>query len=169
MAQVEIFMPKMGESVMEATITRMGKERRRYRGTGRDDRGNRHGQGRLRSTSTAEGVLVKLYNEGDVVKIGEPFAIIETNASAASAPKRPLRPKSRRARRSGYGRSEQIYRGTAEAEPVASKDGRFYSPLVKSIAQKEGISQNRTGRHRRYRQRRPRDQRRYHELLALGP
>ena len=143
MAQIEIFMPKMGESVMEATIT--GWVKNEGDSVELDETIVEIATDKVDSEvpSTAEGILVKkLYNEGDVVKIGEPFAIIETNASAATAPKAAApsqevpKPDAQT-----LARVEKFTETPAAAEAVSSKDGRFYSPLVKSIAQKEGISQ----------------------------
>jgi 2-oxoglutarate dehydrogenase E2 component (dihydrolipoamide succinyltransferase) len=146
MAQVEIFMPKMGESVMEATIT--GWVKNEGDTIELDETIVEIATDKVDSEvpSTTAGVLVKkLYNEGDVVKIGEPFAVIETNASAATqapAPKaeavaQPV------AEPSFVVEAEKFAApiSSDDEESVSSKDGRFYSPLVKSIAQKEGISQ----------------------------
>lgn len=145
MAQVEIFMPKMGESVMEATIT--GWVKNEGDTVELDETIVEIATDKVDSEvpSTAEGVLVKkLYNEGDVVKIGEPFAIIETNASAAAAPKTAAPAQKAAAEPDAQVMAEvsKYLETPAEAEAVSSKDGRFYSPLVKSIAQKEGIAQN---------------------------
>jgi 2-oxoglutarate dehydrogenase E2 component (dihydrolipoamide succinyltransferase) len=145
MAQVEIIMPKMGESVMEATITSwVKKEGDRIE---LDETIVEIATDKVDSEvpSTAEGILVKrLFNEGDVVKIGEPFALIETEAASANIqPQEISRPKEEPA--APVVPAEVIaFTQTAEAgksESVTSKEGRFYSPLVKSIAQKEGITQ----------------------------
>lgn len=143
MAQIEIFMPKMGESVMEATIT--GWVKNEGDSVELDETIVEIATDKVDSEvpSTAEGILVKkLYNEGDVVKIGEPFAIIETNASAAVAPKAAApSQEAPKPDAQTLARVEKFTETPATAEAVSSKDGRFYSPLVKSIAQKEGISQ----------------------------
>lgn len=144
MAQVEIYMPKMGESVMEATIT--GWVKNEGDTVELDETIVEIATDKVDSEvpSTAEGVLVKkLYNEGDVVKIGEPFAIIETNASAAtSAPKAaPVEKAAPKEEPAFVAEAAKFAEVAHEEENVSSKDGRFYSPLVKSIAQKEGISQ----------------------------
>lgn len=144
MAQVEIFMPKMGESVMEATITSWVKnEGDRIE---LDETIVEIATDKVDSEvpSTAEGILVKkLYNDGDVVKIGEAFAIIETSAAAATAPKAaPATEKAAPTAEPAFVAEVEKFAEVAETESVSSKDGRFYSPLVKSIAQKEGISQS---------------------------
>jgi len=142
MAQVEILMPKLGESVMEATIT--GWVKNEGDTVELDETIVEIATDKVDSEvpSTAEGVLVKkLYNEGDVVKIGEPFAIIETNASAATAPKAtPAAAAEPEAK--VVAEVSKFTQVAEEPEIVSGKDGRFYSPLVKSIAQKEGISQS---------------------------
>lgn len=141
MAQVEIFMPKMGESVMEATIT--GWVKNEGDTIELDETIVEIATDKVDSEvpSTAAGVLVKkLYNEGDVVKIGEPFAVIETDAAASPAPK--PAPAAEPAFEPVQAAHAVPFADAArETEAVSSKDGRFYSPLVKSIAQKEGISQ----------------------------
>lgn len=144
MAQVEILMPKMGESVMEATIT--GWVKNEGDTVELDETIVEIATDKVDSEvpSTAEGVLVKkLYNEGDVVKIGEPFAIIETDSAAAAAPKATAPAQKAAAEPAPEVMAEvtKYSETAADTEPVASKDGRFYSPLVKSIAQKEGIAQ----------------------------
>lgn len=143
MAQVEILMPKLGESVMEATIT--GWVKNEGDTVELDETIVEIATDKVDSEvpSTAEGVLVKkLYNEGDVVKIGEPFAIIETNASAATAPKAAPAQTAAEPEAKVVAEVSKFTQVAAEPENVSSKDGRFYSPLVKSIAQKEGISQS---------------------------
>ncbi len=144
MAQVEIIMPKMGESVMEATITSwLKKEGDRIE---LDETIVEIATDKVDSEvpSTAEGILVKrLFNEGDVVKIGEPFAIIETEGTSAAA-SAPVAAAAEPKAEPEPAVPAEVVQFTQVAEPtegVTSKDGRFYSPLVKSIAQKEGISQ----------------------------
>lgn len=91
--------------------------------------------------STHAGVLKEiLAQEGDVIEVGKPIAIIATEGdedSGSSAPAKDEAPK----------KEEKAAPVTASAgssngamkkldEPVS---GRFYSPLVKNIAKKEGI------------------------------
>lgn len=147
MAQVEIIMPKMGESVMEATLTKWLF----------DEGGSVLIDQPLVEIATDKvdsevptpysGILVKkLFNEGDVVKIGQPFAIIETDASASTSA--PIASSSTSASISPV---LTITNTTAESAvsqptrvvsaPIVSQDNRFYSPLVRNIAQQENISQ----------------------------
>jgi 2-oxoglutarate dehydrogenase E2 component (dihydrolipoamide succinyltransferase) len=145
MAQVEIIMPKMGESVMEATITSwVKKEGDRIE---LDETIVEIATDKVDSEvpSTAEGILVKrLFNEGDVVKIGEPFALIETEAASASVQPQDISRSKAEPAAPAVPAEVIAFTQTAEtgkSETVTSKEGRFYSPLVKSIAQKEGITQ----------------------------
>jgi 2-oxoglutarate dehydrogenase E2 component (dihydrolipoamide succinyltransferase) len=144
MAQVEIIMPKMGESVMEATITSwVKKEGDKIE---LDETIVEIATDKVDSEvpSTTEGILIKrLFNEGDVVKIGEPFAIIETEGAsvAPSAPAAAVAQPKAEVQPTVPAEVVEFTRVAETTETVASKEGRFYSPLVKSIAQKEGISQ----------------------------
>lgn len=79
MAQQEITMPKMGESVMEATITKWVKNEGDYVKV--DETIVEIATDKVDSEvpSPFEGYLVKkLYKEGDVVQVGKPFAILST-------------------------------------------------------------------------------------------
>lgn len=144
MAQIEIIMPKMGESVMEATITSwVKKEGDKIE---LDETIVEIATDKVDSEvpSTTEGILIKrLFNEGDVVKIGEPFAIIETEgaSAAASAPVAAAAQPKAEPQPAVPAEVVQFTQVAEHTEAVQSKDGRFYSPLVKSIAQKEGIAQ----------------------------
>jgi len=138
MSQVELIMPKMGESVAEATITSWLKE------VGdtieADESVVEIATDKVDSEvpSTAEGVLIKkLFNEGDVVQVGQAIAIIgsegETAAETPSAaPAEVTAPIAETASVASVVSAEKI--------ATTSDSGKFYSPLVKSIAEKEGIS-----------------------------
>lgn len=89
--------------------------------------------------SDYEGTLIKkLYKEGDIIKIGEPFAIIETTSDVLeSIPTQDL---------SAYDEPNTILSKTTVDESISTnvnkvigKANRFYSPLVKNIAKKEEI------------------------------
>jgi len=140
MAQVELIMPKMGESVAEATITSWLKE------VGdtieADESLVEIATDKVDSEvpSTAEGILIKkLYNEGDVVQVGQAIAIIGSEVEAAAKSSTPqaaavTAPIAETASVASVVASEKIN--------TTSDSGKFYSPLVKSIAEKEGISMN---------------------------
>ena len=88
MAEKPIVMPKMGESIAEATIIRWLKnEGERVE---KDEPIVEIATDKVDSEipSTEAGILVKqLYQDGDVVKVGEPVAMINTEGGAsASAP-----------------------------------------------------------------------------------
>ncbi|MBK7182000.1 MAG: 2-oxo acid dehydrogenase subunit E2 [Bacteroidetes bacterium] len=139
MAQVELIMPKMGESVAEATIIKwLKKEGDKIAA---DETVLEIATDKVDSEipSTAEGTLIKrLFNEGDVVQVGKAIAIISTDANAVvEAPKveAPVVAQST---------VQKEVAVLAVAEVVAidknSASGKFYSPLVRTIAQQEGIS-----------------------------
>lgn len=141
MALVEMVMPKMGESIMEGTILSWIKnvgdaieqdESVLEVATDKVD---------TEVPATHAGVLKEiLAQEGDVVEVGKPIAIIATDGDDAPA--------------AGNGASEALQKAeaivaeavaehsvmssTAQLEKPAS--GRFYSPLVLNIAREEGIA-----------------------------
>lgn len=139
MAQVELIMPKMGESVAEATIIKwLKKEGDKI---GMDETVLEIATDKVDSEipSTAEGTLIKrLFNEGDVVQVGKAIAIISTdaNASVESAPE---------VKTPAVNNQPVKEVSNAPVQEVAaieknSASGKFYSPLVRNIAKEEGIS-----------------------------
>ncbi|MFT5822156.1 MAG: 2-oxoglutarate dehydrogenase E2 component (dihydrolipoamide succinyltransferase) [Crocinitomix sp.] len=144
MAEIEIRLPKMGESVTEAIITNWLKEvgdtvemDEPLVEVATDKVDNE-------LPSEAEGVLVKrLFEKDDVVQVGDVIAVISTDGDSAPV--------------TSTGGSETVTEqvvaeaAVAVATPVASNgsavvelsksgpSGRFYSPLVRSIAKEEGI------------------------------
>lgn len=141
MAQVEVTMPKLGESVMEATITKWLVEEGSM--IELDQVIVEIATDKVDSEVPAPfaGKLVKkLFNDGDVVKIGDAFAILETDANATStaAPETPVATSAPAAKEE----IPYVPANNAATTPIPTKSegGRFYSPLVKSIAQKENIS-----------------------------
>ncbi|MDQ3051308.1 MAG: 2-oxo acid dehydrogenase subunit E2 [Bacteroidota bacterium] len=143
MAQVEMKMPKMGESVAEATIIRWLKNE--GDSIDADESVLEIATDKVDSEvpSSTAGVLEKrLFNEGDVVQVGSVIAIINTNAEAtapvvaapAAASSTPVSPVAQAA--------PEPAPSTATAPvSVAFDSNRFYSPLVRTIAQAESISQ----------------------------
>jgi 2-oxoglutarate dehydrogenase E2 component (dihydrolipoamide succinyltransferase) len=140
MAQVELIMPKMGESVAEATIIKwLKKEGDKIAA---DETVLEIATDKVDSEipSTAEGTLIKrLFNEGDVVQVGKAIAIISTDANAATGTSEIKVPVT--------SQTNTIQKETAISpakEIIAvqknSTSGKFYSPLVKNIAKEEGIS-----------------------------
>ena len=143
MAQYELVLPKMGESVAEATIIKWVKNAGDSIDT--DESVLEIATDKVDSEvpSPVSGTLVKtLFNEGDVVKVGAVIAIIETEAGSAavsapatSASSAPV------AAAPGIKEVEEKVSAPA-ASTVQSSGNRFYSPLVKSIASNEGISKS---------------------------
>lgn len=137
MAQFELLLPKMGESVAEATIIKWVKKPGEQ--IAQDESVLEIATDKVDSEvpSPVAGKLAKvLFNEGDVVQVGAVIALIETEAGTAvetaPAPSQPAASKP----------------ATAPVEqpvqaPVAAisntNTSRFYSPLVRSIAASEQI------------------------------
>jgi 2-oxoglutarate dehydrogenase E2 component (dihydrolipoamide succinyltransferase) len=141
MAQYELVLPKMGESVAEATIIKWVKNP--GDAIDSDESVLEIATDKVDSEvpSPVAGTLVKtLFNEGDVVKVGAVIAIIETEAGAASVSVPSAAAASAPAAAPGVKEVEERPAAIA-ASTVQSSGNRFYSPLVKSIASNEGISQ----------------------------
>ncbi|WP_281980230.1 dihydrolipoamide acetyltransferase family protein [Tenacibaculum mesophilum] len=141
MARYELKLPKMGESVAEATITSWVKE------VGEtidiDDTVVEVATDKVDSEvpSEVEGTLVEILFEKDaVVQVGETIAIIETEgeegATADASKKEEIKPETVAA----VEKTVEVAKETVATTIDTSSSDRFYSPLVKSIAQTEGIS-----------------------------
>jgi 2-oxoglutarate dehydrogenase E2 component (dihydrolipoamide succinyltransferase) len=139
MAQFELLMPKMGESITEATILKWLKKE--GDSIALDEAVLEIATDKVDSEvpSPVAGVLTKvMFKENDVVAVGTPLAIIETEASVAAAPAATPTPAPV---------AEAAPAPTPVAAPVApaqvaapvSQGDRFYSPLVLNIAKQEGI------------------------------
>lgn len=145
MAQVELIMPKMGESVAEATITNWLKEEGDT--IELDEAVVEIATDKVDSEvpSTTEGVLIKkLFNEGDVVQVGQAIAIIGSEGEAAAPSAAPAQEAATPASTPEPVVAASASTTTVVAEKIekTSDSGRFYSPLVRSIAETEGISLN---------------------------
>lgn len=146
MAQVEMKMPKMGESVAEATIIRWLKnEGDRIEA---DESVLEIATDKVDSEvpSTAAGTLAKrLFNEGDVVQVGSVIAIINTGGSDArtSSPATSASTPAPAPAATVNAAPAPVAAVPVAAAPVNTNGaGRFYSPLVRTIAQQENISQS---------------------------
>jgi len=140
MAKFELKLPKMGESVAEATITNWLKE---VGDTIEEDEAVLEiATDKVDSEvpSEVEGTLVeKLFGPDDVVKVGQTIAIIETDGDApAAAPATVNEDKETASAQDAQNRVTQA-REAVVSQDFSSSD-RFYSPLVKSIAKEENIS-----------------------------
>jgi len=142
MAKFELILPKMGESVAEATITSWLKE------VGDtielDEAVLEIATDKVDSEVPSEvaGVLIeKLYEVDDVVAVGQPIAIIEIEgeetAAVASAPAKKVAAVASKIEESVTANAIKADVSTAD---LKSASGKFYSPLVKNIAKAEGIS-----------------------------
>ena len=140
MASVEMLMPKMGESIIEGTIlTWLKKEGDSIEA---DESVLEVATDKVDTEvpATHGGILKKiLAKEGDVVAVGTAIAIIEINAEASNdSPTAPATAKEVLVQAAPALTASLIT--AAEPEAPSHSDGRFYSPLVKSIAKEEGIS-----------------------------
>ena len=151
MAIVDLVMPKLGESIMEATILRWNKKPGDHVkmdetvleiATDKVDR---------EVPSSVEGTIVELlYNENDVVPIDAVIARIQSDGGAYGnngvaehpvAAEKPLEPE----HISAYGTEDEAAAAEVPYQPShvvipKSSGARFYSPLVLNIAANEGIS-----------------------------
>lgn len=145
MAEIELMMPKMGESVAEATIIKWLKEEGEQIDAEESVLEIATDKVDSEIPSTTEGILKKkLFNEGDVVQVGQAIAIIETEAAAENIPKPTTTSPSKVETSSTKTISQptaivDTQTGATNIERVSSS-GKFYSPLVRSIAKAEGIS-----------------------------
>ena len=139
MAQYELLLPKMGESVAEATIIKWVKAA--GDAIDADESVLEIATDKVDSEvpSPVAGTLVKtLFNEGDVVKVGAVIAIIETEAGAVTASPVVQTPVAVPSAIPGIDLTE----AKSESPRIANAENRFYSPLVKSIAASEGLAQH---------------------------
>ncbi|MGE0637148.1 MAG: dihydrolipoamide acetyltransferase family protein [Bacteroidia bacterium] len=140
MPNTEMIMPKMGESVAEATIIKWLKKEGDT--VESDESVLEIATDKVDSEvpSPASGKILKLlFKEGDVVQVGKVICLIgseaevvakqETVIASAAVPE---------IKQEANPVSQQVV--SRSATPVIHSD-RFYSPLVRNIAQKEGIAQ----------------------------
>lgn len=143
MPTVELIMPKMGESIMEATILKwLKKEGDKIEN---DESVLEIATDKVDSEVPAPqgGTLTKiLFNEGDVVPVGKAIAIISTGDDAsAPAPKAaPEVEKPAEAPAATATKAAEPAAATASYSQNGGEGGRFYSPLVLNIARSESIS-----------------------------
>jgi len=147
MPEIELLLPKMGESVAEATIVKWIKN------VGdkveADEPIIEIATDKVDSEVPApeDGILIKqLCAEGDVIAVGQPIAVISVGTSETSAPSAPAEtPKAESVKpgavapTNGHEPQLAVYAATDKINK-AGPSGRFYSPLVRNIAQEEGIA-----------------------------
>jgi 2-oxoglutarate dehydrogenase E2 component (dihydrolipoamide succinyltransferase) len=144
MASIELIMPKMGESIMEATIlTWLKKPGDKIE---QDEAVLEVATDKVDTEvpSTHAGVLKEiLAKEGEVVKVGKPIAIITTEAAANNGAA-PVAPEPKKESKKAVKEvAEPVVNGsngTSHAAADFKSSNRFYSPLVKNIAKEESIS-----------------------------
>jgi 2-oxoglutarate dehydrogenase E2 component (dihydrolipoamide succinyltransferase) len=160
MAQFDVVMPKMGESIEEATITKW------FVNEGdkvvEDDVLLEIATDKVDSEipSPVEGVVKKiLFSQDDIVPVGTVIAVIDTDAGGASGDEdvsgdekdaresdsgkeKVAAAASAGASEQASGKEEKPKKEASEGALKASSEGRFYSPLVRKIASEENISQD---------------------------
>ncbi|MCB0772002.1 MAG: 2-oxo acid dehydrogenase subunit E2 [Flavobacteriales bacterium] len=140
MSQIEILLPKMGESVAEATITKWLKNEGDH--VKADEPLVEIATDKVDSEVPApqDGILLKrLVNENDVVQVGQAIAMLGAEgaivaAAPAAAPAAvQAAPKAQPA--------QQVHTGSTDGKVErVGPSGKFYSPLVRNIAASEGVS-----------------------------
>ncbi len=140
MALVEVKLPKMGESVAEATITTWLKqvgdtveaeESIVEIATDKVD---------SEVPSPSDGVITKIFfEEGDVPQVGDVIAMISSEGEGDSPA--PISEATPVAVSAPVAQTTSVTEATTNAENIDfSGSENFYSPLVKNIAKEEGIS-----------------------------
>lgn len=165
MAQIEMAMPRMGESVMEATIlnwlvkegdTIEAEEPVVEVATDKVD---------TEVMSTHSGTIVKiLAAEGDVIEVGKPIILIESETeenskdlpeSSSPTPAASVQEEIRQKPLLSNDEGEEAAKSIEESSWMPDSmvqlltepaEGRFYSPLVSTIAREEGISSDELNR-----------------------
>jgi 2-oxoglutarate dehydrogenase E2 component (dihydrolipoamide succinyltransferase) len=143
MARFNIILPAMGEGVIEATINKwlvtVGSSVKE------DDPLVEVATDKVDSEvpSPADGIIVSIMaSEGSVVKVGETIAVIENDLAPAPGTAEKIKKEVERIRIT----IDDAKKEKVETETIArdlksrTPSGKFISPLVRSIAAKEGIS-----------------------------
>ncbi len=152
MAEKPILVPKMGESISEATVIRWLKNVGDH--VAKDEPLVEIATDKVDNEipSTEEGILTKqLFQDGDVVKVGEPIAFIDAEGVAASSTNStaPVTESTATIVPEIVAEAINVLENQVQAaveqtvNPITKGSGsRFYSPLVMNIASQEGISFN---------------------------
>jgi len=143
MAHFELLMPKMGESVEEATITKWFKKEGDT--IEEDDVLLEIATDKVDSEipSPVEGVIKEIkFKEDDLVPVGEVIAIIDMDGEdgkSDSIKEETTEPE--KTKKEAKNEEKSDTEPEKENKELSFKDAkRFYSPLVKNIAKKEGIA-----------------------------
>ncbi len=146
MAIVDLIMPKLGESITEATILKWHKQP--GDAVKMDETVLDIATDKVDSEvpSTAEGVIESiLFNVNDVVPVGDVIARIKTNATETVS-STPVITKPAQEHQASNQRTQEaavveaVQQTTAKSQQTNGSSNRFYSPLVLNIAASEGIS-----------------------------
>ena len=139
MAELKVELPKMGESVAEATITTWLKS------VGdnieEDEPIVEIATDKVDSEvpSPSSGILKEiLFNEGEVVEVGAVFAVIETESNEVIDS--PAEVISTNTEENIESEILKPLESLKNPEIISNNGDKFYSPLVKSIAKQEGVS-----------------------------
>lgn len=141
MATFEIIMPKLGESIIEATITKWLKAPGDM--IAEDDAIVEIATDKVDSEipSPVEGKLIqRFFEEGDVVAVGTPIALISLDGEDAVAPA-PAAKEKVEVEAEAPAEVPFVAEQSSPSADIVTVEGRYYSPLVRSIAKEEGISQ----------------------------
>jgi len=139
-------MPKMGESIMEATILKWLKKEGDH--VNQDDTILEVATDKVDSEipSPTEGIITKiLFKENEIVAIGKVIAYIESGDPSPKTVQQSQRVETKETIVKDnliINKTETILPESALSEDKLSSSERFYSPLVKSIAKNENVSQN---------------------------
>ncbi|MDB4049863.1 dihydrolipoamide acetyltransferase family protein [Flavobacteriaceae bacterium] len=148
--KIEIVLPRMGESVDEATIT--GWLKNEGDKINEDDLIVEIATDKVDSEVPSEfsGILFKkLCDVNDIVKVGDPIAIIETDLDVSTIKKIEI-PEKRKSieklktiKKSNSEPIDFIEKGDELIDKnISNESSRIYSPLVKNISKQEGVSLN---------------------------
>jgi 2-oxoglutarate dehydrogenase E2 component (dihydrolipoamide succinyltransferase) len=142
MATLDLIMPKMGESIMEATILKWHKKQGDP--VKMDETVLEIATDKVDSEvpSTGEGVLQEiLFQENDVVPIGTVIARIRTGAAEERSTQPPVQPAPEMAAPEPQPAAPEPQPAAPQTNIQSSNGGnaRFYSPLVLNIAAQEGV------------------------------
>jgi len=147
MALVELVMPKMGESIIEATILKWVKNV--GDSVEADETILEIATDKVDSEvpSPTAGVITEiLFQEDDVVEVGKVLAMISTDGEIPAKTSAPVvevaAPNGHEEKVAPTPQPVKVVAPQPKMEPamVGGSADRFYSPLVKNIAQKENIS-----------------------------
>jgi 2-oxoglutarate dehydrogenase E2 component (dihydrolipoamide succinyltransferase) len=137
MARFELKLPKMGESVAEATITNWLKQ------VGdkieMDEAVLEIATDKVDSEVPSEvsGILIEqLFQKDDLVQVGQTIAIIETEGGSNESPKA----EATSVAIAEVVKTREVAKDAVSAPVNFSDSDKFFSPLVKNIAKEEGVS-----------------------------